>query len=334
MKRWLVLAGLVVAGFFWRPVQTPAPLVYRPGEGWVYESPSGAKWQKARAQDQYEVAKEAFEGGRYRLATKAARRTVARWPLSDYAPEAQYLVGLSYEYRRRDEKAFKEYQKLVEQYPKFEKFETVVIRQFEIANRFLAGQWFRLWGVIPLFPSMERTAKMYQQVLQNGPYSRIAPLAQLNLGLAREKQKDYLLAVRAYEKAADQYGDDPHIAAEALYRTGMAWYRQAKTAEYDQSAAGNAIDAFTDFIILYPKDPRVPRLRELIQAMRTEQARGALEIARYYHKRHKLDGARVYYNEVIRLAPESVYAEQARQRLAELQPSSQATPAEAGHPDS
>lgn len=318
MKRALALAVLTVFGLLLLPVRTPAPLIYVPGEGWTYETPGGAKWQRARAEDQLKLAREAYDEGNFKLATKAAKRTVSRWPNSDFAPDAQYLVGQSYEMRNRDERAFKAYQSLVERYPKYEEFDTVLVRQFEIANRFLAGQWFRLWGVIPFFPSMEKTSEMYSKIIRNGQYGRIAPQAQLNIGVAREKQKDYFLAVRAYEKAADLYHDNPVMAPEALYRAGMAWYKQARTSEYDQSAAGNAIDTFTDFIILYPGDPRVPELRGHIAAMKLEQARGALRIARYYDKRRKVDGAKVYYNEVLRLDATSEYAETARQRLAAL----------------
>lgn len=318
MKRTVVQLLLIALGVLLLPVHTPAPLVYRPGEGWVYESPGGAKWHRSRAADQLAVAQEALDAGQYRLATKAARRTVARWPQSDHAADAQYLIGRSFEARKNDEKAFREYQRLVERHPRYPMFDEIVVRQFEIANRFLAGQWFRLWGVFPFFPSMEKTADLYEKLIRNGPYSRVAPFAQLNIGVAREKQRDYFLAVRAYEKAADLYPDDRRFAAEALHRAGMAWYRQARTAEYDQSAAGNAIATFTDFIILHPNDYRVPELRRLIDDLRIEQARGAYRIARYYEKRRKIDGARVYYNEVIRTAHDSSYADLARERLANL----------------
>ena len=40
-----------------------------------------------------DVAQEAFDGGNHSLAAKAARRVVRVWPFSDYAPEAQYLLG-------------------------------------------------------------------------------------------------------------------------------------------------------------------------------------------------------------------------------------------------
>ncbi|HWH70391.1 MAG TPA: hypothetical protein VNT26_13475, partial [Candidatus Sulfotelmatobacter sp.] len=80
------------------PFRSPAPLIYTPGEGWTYEPVGGeGKWQRPRAKDQLEVAQTAFDKHDYSLALKAARRVVRVWPLSDYAPQAQQLVGRCYE---------------------------------------------------------------------------------------------------------------------------------------------------------------------------------------------------------------------------------------------
>ncbi len=296
--------------------RAPAPLIYQPGEGWVYE-PVGAegKWRRLRAKEQLEVAQAAFNSRDYKLALRAARRVVAVWPLSDYAPEAQYLIGRSYEARKQHEKAFKAYQKLLEKYPKSPYCEEVLQRQFQIAERFLGGEWFKLWGYIPIFPSMAKTAGMFQQVVSNGAYSAVGPIAQLKTGAAHERRKDYAAAVRAYEVAADRYFDRPEIAAEALFRAGMAYRKQALKAEYDQSAAAKAIATLTDFIALYPNDPRVPEAQKVISELKTEQARGSFEIAKYYEKHRKYSGALVYYNEVLLLDPGSKYAAQARQRI-------------------
>jgi outer membrane protein assembly factor BamD len=315
MKRRVILLTLIVLGWLAVPSRCPAPLVYRPGEGWTYESVGGGKWVRARAKDQYDVALEAFEKKQYGLAKKAARRTVKRWPLSDFAPQAQYLLGRVYEARKHDQRAFKEYQNLIEKYPKADQYEEVLRRQYEIANRFLAGQWFKLWGVIPFFPSMEKTADMLAKIVRNGPYTDIAPEAQLKIGTAREKQKEYALAVKAYEKAADVYHDNPKIAPEALYRAGLAYQKEAQTAEYDQSAAASAIATFNDFITLYPDEPRVAEAQKFISSLKTEQARGAFQVARFYEKKRKWDGAKVYYNEAVSRDPESTYAVEARQRL-------------------
>jgi outer membrane protein assembly factor BamD len=300
-------------------VNTPAPLVYRPGEGWSYESADGSgSWTRTRAKDQLDVAKESFENKDYKIATKAARRVVRVWPFSDYAPEAQYLVGRSYEERGKDEKAFKAYQQLVEKYPKAANYNEVVERQYVIANRYLAGQWFKLWGVIPFFPSMDKTVQMYEQLLKNGPYSEVAPHAQMNIGAAREKQSDFPAAVKAYEAAADKYHDRKPVAADALYKAGMAYLKQATTAEYDQSIAGQAIATFTDFMTLYPQDPRVAEAQKHIAQLRTEQARGSMIVARFYEKKRQWDGALVYYNEVLIRDPQSKYADEAKQRIEQI----------------
>ena len=316
MNRRFLLAALILLGWLAVPSRCPAPLVYRPGEGWTYESAGGGgKWVRARAKDQLDVAQEAFDKKQYGLAKKAARRTVKRWPLSDYAPQAQYLLARVYEAKKYDQRAFKEYQTLIEKYPKATNYDEVLHRQYEIANRFLAGQWFKLWGVIPFFPSMEKTADMFAKIIRNGPYTDIAPEAQLKIGTAREKQKEYPLAVRAYERAADVYHDNVKFAAEALYRAGLAWQKQAQTAEYDQSAAASAISTFTDFATLYPTDKRVPGTQKIIASLKTEQSRGAYEVAKFYEKKRKWDGAKVYYSEAVSRDPGSIYATEARQRL-------------------
>jgi outer membrane protein assembly factor BamD (BamD/ComL family) len=124
--------------------------------------------------------------------------------------------------------------------------------------------------------------------------------------------------VAAYERAADRYHDLPKIAEEALYRAGVAYTKQARTAEYDQGTAGQAIATFTDFITLYPNDARVPEVNRIIGLLREEQARGNFEIARFYEERKRWNGALVYYNEVLLRGPNSRHAAPARERIDEI----------------
>jgi outer membrane protein assembly factor BamD (BamD/ComL family) len=129
---------------------------------------------------------------------------------------------------------------------------------------------------------------------------------------------DYPAAVKAYELAADRYHDRPEVASEALYRAGQVYTKQAATAEYDQSTAGKAITTFTDFKTIYQNDPRVPETEQIISTLKTEQARGNFEIAKFYEKYHKWKGALVYYNEVTLQDPTSSYAALAAQRITAL----------------
>lgn len=311
--RWLFIA----AGIILFPQVSPAPLIYTPGEGWHYEAVGGeGRWKRIRAKDQFEVAQKSFEEKDYGTAARAARRTVSNWPFSDYAPRAQYTLGRCYEEKGQHERAFKAYQTLVEKYPKVENYDEVVQRQFAIANRFLAGERFKLWNLVPAFPSMDKTIKLYEQIIKNGPYSEVAPPAQMNIGQACENKivADYGAAVEAYEKAADRYSDDK-VGTDALYKVGLTYNKQARRAEYDQSVAAQAIGTFADFATLFPEDPRVPEAQRHANALKTEQARGSFDIARFYERQRRWKGALIYYNDVLDKDPNSTYAEEARLRI-------------------
>ena len=324
-QRWLCLC-LVVLGVVIFPFRSPAPLIYTPGEGWTYEPVGGeGKWRKTRAKDQLQVALDAFDKKDYELAAKAAKRVVQVWPLSDYAPQAEYLAARCYEGRKLDEKAFNEYQKLIEKYPKGTNYEEVMQRQYEIATRFLNGERFRLFTYIPTFPSMEKTVAMYEKVVKNGPYTDVAAKSQMNIGAARDKQMRLFsdkqlseLAAKAYEVAADRYHDRPKIAAEAMYKAGLAYSYQARSAEYDQSKAGQARNTFSDFITYYPDDSRVPEAQKIMAKLKVEQALGNYQVAGFYEKRGKPRAALIYYNEVVSQAPDSPYAATSLKRITEL----------------
>ena len=75
MNRWIGRLAFVAFCVLAFPFTSPAPLIYRPGEGWVYEAVGGGKWVRTRAKDQLEVAQTAFDNKDYSTAFKAARRT-------------------------------------------------------------------------------------------------------------------------------------------------------------------------------------------------------------------------------------------------------------------
>jgi len=320
MSRSFLRKGLILFCLFGFVMNVPAPLIYRPGEGWIYEKVGDDRgvWERGRAKDQLEIAQQSLESGDISTALKAAKRLVSRWPLSDYAPEAQYVMGRCYQEKGHLEKAFNTYQKLIEKYPKSTKFAEVLERQFEITTRYLHGRWFRLWNYIPVYPSMERTSKMYADIVRNGPYSEVGPKAQMAIGEARVKQREYALAVKAYIRAADRYHELPVVSADAVYKAAQAWESQSNKAGYDQGTAGEAINMFTDFSLLFPNDPRVEAARASVRQLRVEQARGAYQTARYYEKKRKWLAAEIYFNEVLLMDSQSVFADEARQTLAKL----------------
>src|ERR1700742_3615902 len=68
-----------------------AELVWRPGEGWSDES--GGDVSASSSRDQLELAHKLEAQGQRDSALKAYKSLVRRWPLSFFAPEAQFRIG-------------------------------------------------------------------------------------------------------------------------------------------------------------------------------------------------------------------------------------------------
>jgi outer membrane protein assembly factor BamD len=299
-----------------------ATLVWRPGEGWSDESGSDVSASSSR--DQLELAHKLEAQGQRDAALKAYKGLLRRWPLSFFAPEAQYRVGKILEDEGDFYTAFQAFQKMVTKYPSSEYFEQALDEQYQIANLYLAGEPQRIWK-IPVGPSMDRTIEMYERIIKNAPYGTYAPQCQFNIGLAHEQQRKYDDAVDAYQKVLDNYPTSS-VAANAQYQIGYAWMRSSQAGDYDMGAAKKAVDAFQDYLVRYPTSDKAVQAQENIQKLGQKQTQGAFDIAKFYETQHQSRAAFIYYNEVVREDPNSPQAQIAKKRIQELRPVVEAMP--------
>ncbi len=315
----LALSALAFATSF-----AHATLVWRPGEGWSDES--GGEVSASSSRDQLELAHKLEAQGQRDQALKAYKGLLRRWPLSFFAPEAQYRVGKILEDQASFKEAFDAFQKMVTKYPSSDFFYQALNEQYRIANLYLAGEPQRIWK-IPVGPSMDRTIEMYQRIIKNAPYGDYAPQCQFNIGLAKEKQRKYTDAVDAYQIVLDNYPTSS-VAANAQYQIGYAWMRSSVSGDYDMGAAKKATDAFQDYLVRYPNSDKAVQAQENIKRLGQKQTQGAYDIAKFYENSHPPDprAAFIYYNEVVREDPNSAQAQLAKKRIQELRPVVEALP--------
>lgn len=309
-----VLVGPVVHG----------ALVWRPGEGWTNEDAQEDGPVAANSRDQLEVGRKLEKAQDWKKAKTAYLALVRKWPFSFNSGEAQYKVGWCSEQQADFPRAFKDYQRCIEKYPSSEYFEKALERQYAIANLFLVGEPQRVWKV-PLPPSWEQTAKMYEQILKNAPYGRYAAESQFKIGLCQEKTKKWSEAIAAYNIVLDRYpGHD--IADDALYQVGYVWFQAAERPDYDQGAAEKAIQAFTEFMARFPNSDKVAQAKENLATVQGRLTQGSFNIAKFYETQKKPDAAVIYYRDVIQKAPESEMAKIAMARIEELAPMTESGP--------
>lgn len=313
MRKNLLKIGLACVFCLGLPQISPAPVIYRPGQGWEF---SGEGEVEANSKAQLAKARKLEKEKAFEQAAIAYHMLVKTWPLSPNAAEAQYHFACCLLEIGEPMKSYKEFQKTIENYPDTTYFNDILQKQYEIGNMFLAGERLRVWS-IPTFPSMDKTVEIYETVIKNGPYSDIAPLAQMKIGFAREKQKNFKAAIEAYENLIRKYpGSD--LVDDAQFQIGFAYMTAASAAEYDQTSTRRAITAFQDYLTRYPKSEKIEQAQANIDKLRGEQARGLFNIARYYDWKNESTSALIYYNEVIQKYPESDLAKRALERAEQL----------------
>ncbi|MEM1157416.1 MAG: outer membrane protein assembly factor BamD [Verrucomicrobiota bacterium] len=292
-----------------------AALVWRPGEGWVNES-SGQTLAASDAKAALQIARNMEAKEAWSDAAAAYRTIVRRWPLSSAAGESQFKLGFMQEKEGQFWAAYQAYQKVVDKYPASQFFDLAIERQFSIGNLFLAGEPQKIWK-IPLLPSMDKTAEIFQNVIDNAPYGPYAAASHFKIGLARENQKDWSKAIASYVKLLDRYPRSD-LADDAQYQIGYAWYQASSEADYDQSAALKSIQAFEEFAVRYPNSEKIAQAEIYISKLTERRVQGSFNIARFYEGQDNFKAAVIYYNEVLRQGPETKQGLEARKRLEKL----------------
>lgn len=257
------------------------------------------------------------ENGASSQAITAYKRAIKKYPFAKSAGPAQFRVAELLEATGDASRAFDAYQFLIQRYPDTPNFERAVAAQVTIANLYLGGKSQKFLGV-PIGNSAERAQEMYTAIVGNAPYSKFAPVAQFNLGLAYEKQSLPFEAIKAYQVLLDSYPNSD-IGDDALYQIGFVYMRVGfGSGSQDMSALVSAKNTFEDFLIEYPNSEKAPQARENLLQLDGKQSSDILRIAEFYEFSKDLKGAVIYYNEVIRRAPNTEDANFAKARIEEL----------------
>ena len=160
---------------------------------------------------------------------------------------------------------------------------------------------------------------MYGDIVRFGPYGPYGPAAQMNIGAAREKQKDYPLAVQAYEVAADRYSAQPEVASTALYKAALAWTNRRAKPITTKAPPARPFPRSTILSRFIPMTRGSRRRKRSSPPSNWSRRAGDFSTAQYYEKNKHWAAAQIYYNEVrLRSPPTRPLAEQARQRIAAI----------------
>ncbi|MFP4542242.1 MAG: tetratricopeptide repeat protein [Opitutales bacterium] len=273
--------------------------------------------QTALAEPLYEAAREDVAADRLGAATRHYKRIYKKYPGSDYADKALFEYGEIMFDRRKWKQSFGAFQTLLQLHPDFPNFDAVVHYQFRIGLRAAAGDNMRLLGVIP-FRAWERAVVYFEVLIQNAPYSDLAPLALMNVAQIHQYLGNTAQAVDALDRLINFYPESV-LADDAYLELGHTFAELNDGALYDQGSTREAQSYYEDFLVLFPSHPKVEEGEEGLSDMRNAYAESKLVIGEYYYRhRNWYLAAEIFFNEAITLAPESEAADRARRYLVRI----------------
>ena len=268
--------------------------------------------QEQLAAAAYAQAKATADGGNHSRAAREFRSVVRDYPTTRVAAQAQFAMAEQLQLDGRIDRAFDEYQNVIENYRGSDQFATALQRQFELAEAAKAGLKVSRLGVLRMRVGNSDLIEMYEQIIENAPFSRYAPASQFSIGEIYQDQGLREEAVGAFTRLVERYPRSEQ-AEEAQFRIGAISYAAADRSQ-DASAIQDARDAAQSYIERNPSGERSVEASAIMSQADAAQAEKDLEVAKFYERQGNARAAAVYYNEILRYEGSPAY-EVARERL-------------------
>lgn len=274
--------------------------------------------EQASPSEQLDYAKSLDASGKHRKARRAYRALVHQWHDSAEAVVAQQRYAELLLDNSDYEKAFDDFQYLVEHFAGEFPLERILEEQFRIANH-LRTVRRRCMFFLPGSASPKRSLPLYEKIVRNGPNWARSPEAQFYVGVIYEDEKEYELAIAAYQTLALRYSLSEFVAS-SHYRRGYCLYKISQRSPRDENRCAKALSALLRFERDYPRDPDAPKAAEYVAELKDRLSGYYLDKADFYDRiANRPRSAIIAYNDFVSNFPTSEKRDWIDQRIATLE---------------
>ncbi len=279
-----------------------------------------------------ELFREAEELARAKEHKEAGKKFIAaakRWPDSGLEEDALFLAGENFFAADEYPDAHRAYQKLLKKHDYTHYMDDVTRRLFAIAR-----YWEECARRDPSFrspinmtddsrpwiDSVGYALKAYDDIRMHdptGPLADDAVMATANSYFVHGRFED---AARHYDLIRTEYTKS-EFQLKAHLLGIESWQRVYQGSYYDAAPLEKAAEVADQALVQFGPElgEERPRVIEAKNKIVEEKANRELVIARYYDKKKSYGAARFYYDAIIKDYPHTTAAQQARQRMGEIQ---------------
>ena len=228
-----------------------------------------------------------------------------------WLPRAYRLRGDARVMQHDEYEAIYDYEAVIRQFPGSEEYETAVVREMEIAQRYLGGLRRKLWGLFRVEPTRRLGEELMIRVQERLPGSRISEDAAIQLAEHYYNTRDLALAKEMFDIFQRNYPESEH-AKDALLGQIYANVAQFKGPEYDASGLIEAELLLDRFVRRYPADALRSGIAEGLGSRIDEsRAQQMLTTGRWYIDREDPASARFVFTRLLSQHPATNAAQSA-----------------------
>lgn len=137
--------------------------------------------------------------------------------------------------------------------------------------------------VMLLFSDVDYTQaiELFQEVIDNYPYSEYATLAELRIADIHFDQENYEEALSYYQDFVELHPNHPRVPY-AIYRNGLCAFEQMSEPDRDQTTTYDAIAQFEVLLDRYPDWDEASLARQMLQRARDQLVRRDVLVGDFY----------------------------------------------------
>jgi outer membrane assembly lipoprotein YfiO len=271
---------------------------------------------KDTPKEQYDWAMDFYNAKDYKRASTEFEKLVKNYEYSEYASEAQYYAGLSYENQSKYYIAFQNYQKAIDNFPHVSNIDEIIAREFNIGNIYASKSNPKVLGT-EIMTSYDRAIEIYKKVVENAPFGKLADEAQFKMAATLKESGRYDEATIAFQKILDDYPASK-LYEQARYEMANSAYKASLSPAYDAAPTDKALKAFEEFAGTTSDEKLTKEAHTTIKRLKNKAAEKSFMTAEFYEKQKHYVSAIIYYQDVIDRYPDSISAGIAIDRIRDL----------------
>lgn len=129
-----------------------------------------------------------------------------------------------------------------------------------------------------------KVISLFQEVIDNYPYSEFATLAELRIADIHFERERYEEAESYYQDFVELHPKHPDVPY-AIYRNGLCAFEQMREPDQDQTSAEDAVAQFRVLLERYPRSKDAPAALDMMLRAEDRLAAHQIQVGNFYYQR-------------------------------------------------